>query len=63
MDALEMLDMSKNSIQGKIPSEWGLLVNLMTVNLDQNEITGRLPKSWRGMNIHNMDALDLGKNI
>ncbi|XP_024965731.1 receptor-like protein kinase 5 [Cynara cardunculus var. scolymus] len=59
MAALELLDLSVNSLNGSIPSDLFLLKNLTEVYLYGNNLTGGIPDSIEALN---MEIIDLSAN-
>ncbi|KAH9309965.1 hypothetical protein KI387_037876 [Taxus chinensis] len=54
------IDLSSNQLSGDIPSEFGNLKGLRTLNLSRNSLTGRIPVSF-GM-LEQLESLDLSNN-
>ncbi|GAB2289479.1 hypothetical protein Dimus_023789 [Dionaea muscipula] len=55
-----VIDLSSNSLVGKIPNSIGNLVALHYVDLSGNNFTGTIPSSF--MNLSNLEYLDLSHN-
>ncbi|KAF8019904.1 hypothetical protein BT93_G0560 [Corymbia citriodora subsp. variegata] len=55
------IEMSKNQIQGTIPSALGNLFNLSLLNLDSNFLTGQIPDSIGAL--YSLQRLSLGRNM
>ncbi|RHN75108.1 putative leucine-rich repeat domain, L domain-containing protein [Medicago truncatula] len=54
------IDLSVNSLSGKVSMELFRLVQVQTLNLSHNHFTGTIPKTIGGMK--NMESLDLSNN-
>ncbi|CAJ1952191.1 unnamed protein product [Sphenostylis stenocarpa] len=51
MNALEIIYVNNNTIEGPIPDFLGLLPNLRTLNLSYNRFNGSIPTSLENKNI------------
>ncbi|XP_058111771.1 receptor-like protein 35 [Magnolia sinica] len=54
------IDLSSNYLEGKIPSEMGLLQGLYMLNLSHNRFSGEIPTSFG--NMRGLESLDLSFN-
>ena len=59
MEALVHLDLSKNNLTGKIPSNLFMPKNLSIVYLYSNQLSGEIPRVVEALNI---DVVDLSDN-
>jgi hypothetical protein len=57
---LYLLDLSSNSITGKIPHSIGMLKKLVVLVLKNNSLSGKLPSHWKDLD--QLWKLDLAKN-
>ncbi|XP_019157742.1 PREDICTED: LRR receptor-like serine/threonine-protein kinase GSO2 [Ipomoea nil] len=58
--ALQVLDMAKNNLSGRIPKSVGLLKSLSSLEFHGNKLFGNIPSSLQ--NCTNLFKLDLGEN-
>lgn len=58
--ALRIFDVSRNLLEGRLPSEMGEMSNLQTVNLCSNVLTGTIPSSLGSLEA--LESLQLGGN-
>lgn len=59
LDRLEIINLKKNNITGKLPG-WKGLTKLMTIRLQNNQLTGPIPSSWDTK--ENLEEIDLSDN-
>ncbi|CAJ1803242.1 unnamed protein product [Sphenostylis stenocarpa] len=54
------IDLSNNKLNGNIPSEFGKLTRIRTLNLSHNDFNGQIPASFS--NLVQIESLDLSSN-
>uniref|UniRef100_A0A3N7F2R1 Leucine-rich repeat-containing N-terminal plant-type domain-containing protein n=1 Tax=Populus trichocarpa TaxID=3694 RepID=A0A3N7F2R1_POPTR len=57
---MSVMDLSCNRFNGEIPTEWGNLSGIYSLNLSQNNLTGLIPSSF--FNLKQIESLDLSHN-
>ncbi|KAI5587071.1 hypothetical protein BDE02_05G006900 [Populus trichocarpa] len=57
---MSIMDLSCNRFNGEIPTEWGNLSGIYSLNLSQNNLTGLIPSSF--FNLKQIESLDLSHN-
>ncbi|XP_011010638.1 PREDICTED: LRR receptor-like serine/threonine-protein kinase GSO1 [Populus euphratica] len=57
---MSVMDLSCNRFTGQIPTEWGNLSGIYSLNLSQNNLTGLIPPSFS--NLKQIESLDLSHN-
>uniref|UniRef100_A0A6N2L912 Uncharacterized protein n=1 Tax=Salix viminalis TaxID=40686 RepID=A0A6N2L912_SALVM len=57
---MSAVDLSCNRFTGEIPTEWGNLSGIHSLNLSQNNLTGLIPSSFS--NLKQIESLDLSHN-
>ncbi|XP_045801004.1 probable leucine-rich repeat receptor-like serine/threonine-protein kinase At3g14840 isoform X2 [Trifolium pratense] len=57
---LQIIDLSRNYLNGTIPKEWGSMANLLNITLPSNRLTGSIPVEIA--NISTLIQLDLTAN-
>ncbi|KAK2422653.1 putative leucine-rich repeat receptor serine/threonine-protein kinase [Trifolium repens] len=57
---LQIIDLSRNYLNGTIPKEWGSMTNLLNITLSSNRLTGAIPVEIA--NISTLIQLDLTAN-
>ncbi|XP_073265195.1 cuscuta receptor 1 [Populus alba] len=57
---MSVMDLSCNRFTGEIPTEWGNLSGIYSLNLSQNNLTGLIPSSFS--NLKQIESLDLSHN-
>jgi len=57
---MSVMDLSCNRFNGEIPTEWGNLSGIYSLNLSQNNLTGLIPSSF--FNLTQIESLDLSHN-
>ncbi|GLJ50174.1 hypothetical protein SUGI_1067590 [Cryptomeria japonica] len=55
------IDLSRNRLSGKIPSQFGLLKGLRSLNVSSNKLSGHIPPDLGSLPI--LESLDLSNNI
>ncbi|XP_022764195.1 leucine-rich repeat receptor protein kinase EMS1-like [Durio zibethinus] len=60
LDLVNIIDLSRNNLQGEIPKEITNLSTLGTLNLSWNQLTGNIPKKIG--NLRSLETLDLSGN-
>ena len=59
-ELLEVLDVSHNSLQGRLPSQLGNLQSLQAIQMCSNAMTGTIPSTLGSLN--NLNSIKLGNN-
>ncbi|XP_034896366.1 cuscuta receptor 1 isoform X1 [Populus alba] len=57
---MSVMDLSCNRFTGEIPTEWGNLSGIYSLNLSQNNLNGLIPPSF--FNLKQIESLDLSHN-